>query len=67
MLCSVSTFLAGLSLSMLDYIKHLERILSTQSGDLKPSTFDPVIRYVLAVLGNAWLDYLCYEVTTFLE
>ncbi|XP_078239165.1 uncharacterized protein LOC110074672 isoform X1 [Pogona vitticeps] len=57
----------GLSSSMLEYVKHLERTLSTQSGDLKPSTFEPVIRYVLAVLGSAWLDYLHYEVTTFLD
>ena len=67
MLCFVSIFPAGLSSSMLEYVKHLERTLSTQSGDLKPSTFEPVIRYVLAVLGSAWLDYLRYEVTTFLE
>ncbi|KAJ7340944.1 hypothetical protein JRQ81_004231, partial [Phrynocephalus forsythii] len=57
----------GLDSGMLDYVKHLESLLSTQSGDLKPSTFEPITRYVLAVLGSAWLDYLRYEITTFLD
>ncbi|KAF7254736.1 Regulator of G-protein signaling 2, partial [Varanus komodoensis] len=57
----------GLSSSLLEYVQHLERLLSSGSGDLKPSTFEPMIRYVLAILGGAWLRYLRHEVTTFLE
>ncbi|ETE67605.1 Regulator of G-protein signaling 22, partial [Ophiophagus hannah] len=56
-----------LSSSMLDYIQHLERILSTGSGDLTFSAFQPMIQYVLPILGEAWLHYVRHEVTTFLE
>ncbi|XP_062981474.1 uncharacterized protein LOC134398158 [Elgaria multicarinata webbii] len=66
-LASYATCSTGLSSSLLEYIHRLERMLSIGSGDLKPSTFEPVIRYVLAVLGRAWLHYLHHEVTTFLE
>ncbi|CAI5770768.1 Hypothetical predicted protein [Podarcis lilfordi] len=57
----------GLSALILEYIQHLERMLSFGSEDLKPSTFEPVVPYVLAVLDEMWLHYLRHEVTTFLE
>ncbi|KAK9411900.1 hypothetical protein NXF25_003075 [Crotalus adamanteus] len=56
-----------LSSSMLEYIQHLERILSTGSGDLTFSAFEPMIQYVLPILGGLWLHYVRHEVTTFLE
>ncbi|XP_061480849.1 uncharacterized protein LOC133383691 isoform X2 [Rhineura floridana] len=57
----------GLSSIVLEYIQDLERMLSFGSEDLKPSTFEPVIPYVLAVLDEMWLCYLRHEITTFLE
>ncbi|XP_063146320.1 uncharacterized protein LOC134488018 [Candoia aspera] len=56
-----------LSSSMLEYIQHLERILSTGSGDLTFSAFEPMIQYVLPILGGVWIRYVRHEVTTFLE
>lgn len=66
-LCSDSPFSAELSSSMLEYIQHLERILSTGNGDLTFSAFEPMIQYVLPILGGLWLHYVRHEVTTFLE
>lgn len=66
-LCSDSFFSAELSSSMLDYIQHLERILSTGSGDLTFSAFQPMIQYVLPILAGVWLHYVRHEITTFLE
>ncbi|KAM6463867.1 uncharacterized protein PHA67_010785 isoform 2-T2 [Liasis olivaceus] len=56
-----------LSSSMLEYIQHLERMLSTGNGDLTFSAFEPMIQYVLPILGRVWLHYVRHEVTTFLE
>ncbi|XP_070590343.1 uncharacterized protein [Erythrolamprus reginae] len=56
-----------LSSNMLDYIQHLEGILSTGSGDLAFSAFQPMVQYVLPILGEAWLHYVRHEVTTYLE
>ncbi|KAH0622605.1 hypothetical protein JD844_025038 [Phrynosoma platyrhinos] len=57
----------GLSFSMLEYIRHLKTILSMGSRDLTPSTFEPLIHYMLAVLGDTWLHYLRHDITSFLE
>lgn len=52
---------------MAQYIQHLDKMLRFGSGPWKPSTFEPIAHYALAVLGGAWLRYLHHEVTTFLE
>ncbi|XP_048338055.1 uncharacterized protein LOC125424650 [Sphaerodactylus townsendi] len=57
----------GLSSSLPEYIQILERLLCFDRGDLTASTFEPLSHYVLAVLGEVWLQYLRHEVTTFLE
>lgn len=52
---------------MPEYIHQLGRMFHFDEGDLKPSTFEPVTRYVLALLGGAWLDYIRHEVPAFLQ
>ncbi|XP_039385949.1 uncharacterized protein LOC120400850 isoform X2 [Mauremys reevesii] len=57
----------GLSSDMPHYIQHLQEMLSFSNQPLEPLALEPVAQHVLAVLCEAWLRYLRYEIATFLE
>nr|XP_014430711.2 uncharacterized protein LOC102457038 [Pelodiscus sinensis] len=57
----------GLSSDMPHYIQHLQATLSSSNQPLEPLALEPVAQHVLAVLSEAWLRYLRYEIATFLE